>query len=206
MWGAADDDIFVGGLHGAIMRWHGGAWTKVGEHDEMITCIHGTSAANVMIVGMGFVGRFDGKKLTTQKPPSNLIQGVHCGEGTWLCGYDKLYRDDKPVASFAKGVHSELYGVAIGKAGVFVLAPAEVLEVKGSTFVPVGGLDEHTSAKGANYSTAIVGDGTRVVAGGALTVLVNDGDGFVAWPTVDPKAAVKPKPAATKPAATKKKR
>jgi len=186
MWGASDDELFIGSDAGAVSRRAKGAWTSLGDLGDVVTCIAGTSARDVFFTGF-FEGvrHYDGERMTTRFP-IDQTQGMRLGaSATWVCTCDALYVVEaggapREVASF----DDEAYGVGVGTGGVFVLAPAEILRVSAGGAVEVArdNADKALMKKGGEYSTAITSDGTRVVVGGVDAVLVHDGRSFSVWP------------------------
>jgi hypothetical protein len=202
LWGADDDDVFAGSADGEVVRWRGGAWARIAKLGGTIFGVHGTGATDVHVCGDAVHAHFDGTAVTSRElpPGAHCLQAVCCAAGeTWLCATSALYRGGARVAGFDDG---ELYAIGVGAAGLFVQASARVLRLDGDHFV-VAHEGTALMVRNSDYATCMTGNGARVVAGGARSVLVNDGDGFVEWPGLElevppPKRAAKPKLAARK--------
>jgi hypothetical protein len=199
LWGAADDDLFAGSANGEVVRWRGTAWTTLAQLAETIFGVHGTGAADVHICGDGLLAHFDGSAMTSRELPAgaHCLQAVYCAVAeTWLCATSGLYRRaGTRTVRIAGWEDGELYAVGIGAAGVFVQGGAQVLRLDGDHFA-VAHDGPTLMVKHAEYATCMTGNGTRVVAGGARSVLVNDGTGFVEWPALElatPPRLSKPK-------------
>jgi hypothetical protein len=199
LWGAADDDVFAGSADGELVRWRGGAWAAIAQLAETIFGVHGTGAGDVHVCGDGLLAHFDGTAVTARDLPSgaHCLQAVCCSAAeTWLCATSGLYRHaGTRTARVAAWDDGELYAVGIGAAGVFVQASAQVLRLDGDHFV-VAHDGAALMVKQAEYATCMTGNGSRVVAGGARSVLVNDGAGFVEWPALE--LATPPRPSKPK--------
>lgn len=190
MWGSSDEDLFLGGINGAILRRRDGAWTAIGNVGELVMGIHGIGAAPVYFVGsFAGIGIFDGATFSQQKSPGpGYWQNVLCAspQELWLCGTDQVCLRDGAKARVVATINDrELYGIGVGTGGVFAHAGHQLLRQTGSTLEVVHDNENRAlMVQRATYATCMTSNGTRVVAGGARSVLVEDGKGFVEWPAL----------------------
>lgn len=185
-----DDDIVVGTMKGLVLRsTDGGAtWLEVANVNCYVTDINSS-----YVMSHGVLGRLDGNTLTKLVERASFV-GMH--EGTdviWLCGNKSVHQlKGSTLVTIVEctNLDSSLYGIGVGTAGVFVHAGYEVSRVAGNQLACArDNADKALMVKNATYSTAIASNGTRVVAGGARSVLVEDGKGFIEWPELGEKAA-----------------
>lgn len=203
IWGTSDDDLYVGGVDGELMRRHAGTWTELANTGELVTAIDGAGSTVFFTGYFDFVGVFAGTTLEERKWPGHL-QALYCAspDHLWLCATDAVYEVTSGAVIKLVSTNDELYGVGVGSGGVFIHRGIELLRLDGDHLVEVrDNGDNALMEKRATYATRMTSNGRRVVAAGARSVLVEDGDGFVEWPALAQppvKAPAKPKAAAKK--------
>lgn len=194
IWGHSDDDLFVGGLDGALLRGRGEAWTTLAELGDLITGIAGGDGV-AYVAGYGFLRRIVGDTIHEHAVAGNSsphLQDVICiGAATYYCSTDSVFvettAETKKLATIDD---DELYGVGVGTSGVVAHAGSRLLRLADDRLVEYRTNDDNAlMVQRATYSTAITSNGSRIVAGGARSVLVDDGDGLVEWPALGAPAA-----------------
>jgi hypothetical protein len=202
LWGADDDHVYVGGDAGLQLR-RGDTWTEVAVDDAGIFALGGTGADDVYAGGDdGVLRHFDGVKWRKLKlKGTSFIQGIACASRDevlviTVAGDYQVFRGNARdgFKVIEKG-DDEAYGVAPGPtvhAGWKLFRGGqEAAEVD----------PKRLMVKSGEFSTAMTSRGSRIVAGGISSVLVDDGRGFVAWPgpgETKPKAQPRPRKRASR--------
>jgi hypothetical protein len=214
-WRSPSGTLVVVGDAGAVdFRHDDGAATA----DRDITLglgtlfgVAGTADDDLWVVGEGrAIHHFDGRTWTAVPAPPGAytLQAVCCRgvDDVWLvCASGGVYHGGRRgFVEVARVPGGELYGVGIGRDGVFVHEGFQVQRVEGSALVVV--LEGKALMKRAGeYPTCMASDGVRVVAGGCDTVFVDEGAGFLPLPSGDPPTKTpSTKTPSTKTSATKK--
>jgi len=196
MW-VAGDEVFLGSGEGEVVHGRGDDWQLVGQALDAVLCIHGTSARDLYIGGIGGIAHFDGSELTPGEPldDSHAVAGIHVSRGgdVWACSAVAVFKRTTtwtPVARLDED--GELYGIGKGVGGVFVHRGFQLLRVDPDRLSLVhDNEDKALSTKNGEFATCMASNGRRVVAGGARSVLVEDGLGFADWPALAPTKPAK---------------
>ncbi len=185
-----DDTIVVGTMKGHVLRsTDGGAsWSEVANIGCYVTDINGS-----YVTSHGVLGRLDGNTLTKLVERQSFVGMYESADAIWLSGNKSVHQLKGTVLATIverTNLDSSLYGIGVGTAGVFVHVGYEIARVAGNVLECArDNADKALMVKNATYSTAISSNGTRVVAGGARSVLVEDGKGFIEWPELTETAA-----------------
>ena len=199
IWGTADE-VFLGSDEGELVRGRPDSWQHIGQPLDSVLCIHGASASDVYIGGIGGLSHFDGKQLSPPEPPDDTyaVAGLQAARGElWLCTAAAVFHRSGPSESLRCVARldddGELYGFGKGVGGAFVHRGSQLLRVDPDRLSLVHDNEEKAlMVKNGEYATCMTSNGRRVVAGGARSVLVEDGLGFAEWPAlVTQKAAPK---------------
>jgi hypothetical protein len=196
LWGVDDDRLFAAGGHGLCQR-RDGKWSWFSDVPQSsYYVLAGTGPTDVYTSAAG--DREDGKEALLHydgKAWNQIDNFEGCGVVSLVC----MSKDEVLVLALFNGNSVVYKGNArdgfreigkledgdcggVGRAGgaLYLHAGRRLYR----DFVEVTGVDEKLLLKGGQWSLAMASNGTRVVAAGVSTVLVNDGDGFVAWPGV----------------------
>lgn len=189
IWG--DDEIYVVTFDGELGTLAVGAWKQLAKFDAVMSDVRSAGAQPIYALGHGVLARHDrltGKTKTIRTGDSFVGIVAHGGK-TWVCGDHALWRldGDKLVAAIAADASDPptMYGIGAGKSGLVVHRGFELARVDGKRFVVIDDIaPKALMEKSATFPTTIASNGTRIAAGGARSVLVDDGKGFVEWPAL----------------------
>ena len=183
LWGSGDDRLFAGGDAG-LWELRDGAWRDVGIEGTTFA-LAGSGADDLYAGGdESPLMHFDGKSWKKVALKTHLVQAIVCVAPDdvlvlGVSGGATAFRGNARTGFRVIGeLNDEAYGIGEGAGGVYVhqgfklhRAFAEATEVE----------ERWLMAKNGDFPTAMTSNGTRVVAAGGATVLVDDGDGFVPW-------------------------
>ena len=209
MWGTADE-IFMGTADGQLLRSRApDDWQQLAKIDGAIFAIAGTSGSDVHFGGEGVLGHFDGTTAQLAEAPGGIVQDFYVAGGElWVCNGIGVLHRAAPGAPFTAlcTVSDEIYGLGKGLGGFFIHGGHQLHRLDGNQLSLVhDNEDKALMMKRGEYATCMASDGRRVVAGGARSVLVEDGLGFAEWPALGGAAKSNKKPAKPKPKAKKPK-
>jgi len=77
VWGTSDTDVHVTRLCGDPLRWNGTSWAFEDIGQSVVTGMWGSSASDIVAIGWGRVGHFDGVQWADQAVTENLLIRVH---------------------------------------------------------------------------------------------------------------------------------
>lgn len=90
IWGAADDDVWIAGAAGTLLRWRGTTFERIDAGTAVdLEDVWGASATSVFVVGDGGVARhFDGATWQTADVATDALEGVWGASATdvWIAG------------------------------------------------------------------------------------------------------------------------
>jgi uncharacterized protein YjdB len=77
VWGASEDDVFMGGDAGIILHFDGTSWSQMSNPSSVqVWDFWGTSGSDVFAVGGGGIVHYDGVQWSTMTTPATSLRGV----------------------------------------------------------------------------------------------------------------------------------